>query len=194
MSEDTGQQPENLAGNIWEYVKRSGENAAEKVQRHFSVQRLNSRIRGLKRKRRKLLYAIGEKVYELHKKGKVRHSEVLPSCESIDRIIDEIGKLVDEMQAIKAGAAHPDTESDQPRDNGFLTVAEDDEAAEAVAKVNTSGAFAELDEETPEEDTAAGPPADDDEAQTEDNAPADEDADDDLDIDLSDLDEEDEQQ
>ncbi len=194
MSEDTGQQPGNVAGNIWEYVKRSGENAAEKAQRHFSVQRLNSRIRGLKRKRRKLLYAIGEKVYELHKKGKVRHSEVLPSCQSIDGIITEIGKLVDEIQVIKAGAAHLDTEPDQPQDTGFLTVSEDDKAAEPVAEVNTSGAFADLDDETPEEDTAAGPLADDDEPQTEDNGLADEDADDDLDIDLSDLDEEDEQQ
>lgn len=197
MNEDSPQQasqqqPRNVGSNMWEHLKRGGESAAESAQRHFSIQRLNSRIRRLKRRRRKLFYAIGDKVYALHRKGKVRHADVLPSCEGIDAIVEEIGKLLDEIQIIQAGASHPDAEPEPPQDDGFLTVAEDDQADEADAEITA--------DETPEQDAKAGPPAADEEPEAEDSrpadedagGPADEDADDDLDIELSDLDDEDE--
>ena len=193
MNEDSPQQasqqqPRNVGSNMWEHLKRGGESAAESAQRHFSIQRLNSRIRRLKRRRRKLFYAIGDKVYALHRKGKVRHADVLPSCEGIDGIVEEIGKLLDAIQVIQAGASHPDAEPDPPQDDGFLTVAEADQADEPDVEITV----AETADETPEQDAKAGPPAADEEPDAEDSRPADEDADDDLDIDLSDLDDEDE--
>lgn len=179
MSQDEhGDQAKQTGASIWETIKRTSGSAAEAAQRALQIQRLNAQIRKLEVQQRRVLFAIGQKVYELHGLGKVRNKDVLDDCLKIDELTEQAETVKAQIEQIRAEAK--ERPGDELEDDSFLT--EEAEETDVPVEIDTS----ETDATAPEQPArgASDEPADaDGDATPEPDAePAD--AGDDIDIEL----------
>ena len=134
MSQDDSRDQARQAGaNIWETIKRTGGSAADAAQRALQVQRLSAQIRKMESQQRRVVFTIGQKVYELHGLGKVRNKDVLNECIKIDELSEQIELVKSQIEQIRAEAKErPEQELE---DSGFLTEEVEDTDGEAEVEV-----------------------------------------------------------
>ncbi|MFO7946795.1 MAG: hypothetical protein R6V19_08265 [Armatimonadota bacterium] len=143
MSDDTFEEARSVGRRLWDGLKRATTSASEAADRTLTITRLRSTIKKLKNQRRKIEKAIGEKVYQLHEKGKVRNADILQDCERID----DLRKRVEETeQRIEKLQAEEPEETEELEDDSFLTDEEEAEETATPIEVETPEA-----EEAPEE-------------------------------------------
>jgi hypothetical protein len=123
---------------FWRSAKERGEAAAEVIEQRAQIQKLALQVRKLDRERSALIRQIGAKVYSLHGKGKVRNQDVRVDCVRIDEIMENITKLHQEIEIIRAaslekGLAVPIMSDDTPLDG------EESSVPTAVTSAGTSG-------------------------------------------------------
>jgi len=157
VKDDGWKQALRVGGAVWKRLKRAGGGAAESAQRTARIQALNAQIRKLSAEQRKVISDIGGKVYALHTKGKVRNQDVLESCQNIDRLMQQVAELKEQIEAIRAEGKQAGAVAEL-KDDGFLTDAPDTAEEQAVE--------VEIAEDAPEEtqperenDGEADPPA-----------------------------------
>ena len=177
MSQDErGDQAKQTGASIWETIKRTSGSAAEAAQRALQIQRLNAQIRKLEVQQRRVLLAIGQKVYELHGLGKVRNKDVLDDCLKIDELSEQTVAVKAQIEQIRAEAKERPT--DELEDNSFLT----EEAEETEVPIETDTPAADAAEPEQPACGASDEPADADAAPEADAEASD--AGEDIDIEL----------
>ncbi len=143
MSEDTWEEARSVGRRLWDGLKRATASASEAADRTLTIARLRSSVKRLHKQRRKVQRIIGEKVYALHRKGKVRNADILHECERIDEMrnrIEETEQRIEELQK-----EEPE-ETDELEDDSFLTDEEEAEETATPVEVETPET-----EEAPEE-------------------------------------------
>lgn len=152
MKSDEWSQAKDVGSSVWEAVKRSGDGIAQAAKRLAQLQRIQAQMQKLRTRRRNTLYAIGEQVYALHGRGKVRNRDVLKSCGELDLIARQLADLHRQVEELREQARQP-CATQEPVDDSFLT--DDDDLDEATDDVEISGPEDEQEE--------AGQPEDDQE-------------------------------
>lgn len=139
MSQDEhGDQAKQTGASIWETIKRTSGSAAEAAQRALQIQRLNAQIRKLEVQQRRALFAIGQKVYDLHGMGKVRNKDVLDDCLKIDELSEQAVAVKAQIEQIRAEAK--ERPGDELEDDSFLTEeAEETEVPVEIDRSETDG-------------------------------------------------------
>ncbi|MFP3902755.1 MAG: hypothetical protein ACLFWB_00805 [Armatimonadota bacterium] len=145
MSEDTWEEARSVGRRLWDGLKRATTSASEAADRTLTIARLRSSVKRLHKQRRKVERIIGEKVYALHKKGKVRNADILQECERIDEMrsrIEELEQRIEQMQAEEPEDT-PDLVDDSP-----LTGQDDEQQPGTPVEVETD----DFEEQTEEPD------------------------------------------
>ena len=145
----------NLVGQWWEDVN--------------ALQTRRGKIRELARERRQVLINMGNKVYALHRKGKVQNRDLLADCGRIDRIGEDIARLEREIEELKRQAAE-EPGAVEVSDEAPVVGEEDIEASAVEIEVEVEAGA----EDTPEVEKEAAEPFAQAEAPAEDPAKADE--------------------
>ncbi len=146
MEKDGWEQAKQASGSVWKQIKRGGESAADAAQRAMHIQRLKAQMRKLRSQRRKTIYAIGEQVYALHARGKVRNLDVLDNCQSIDEFMQQVAQLQEQIDSIRAQGRRARADAQELTDDSFLTEEEDVEEEEAAEDEPADTDDADLDE------------------------------------------------
>jgi hypothetical protein len=83
----------------------------------------------LRARRRDTLQTIGEQVYALHGRGRVRNRDVLQNCEALDQIACQLADLHRQVEELREQARRP-ASTQEPLDDSFLTDDDFDEEME----------------------------------------------------------------
>jgi cell division protein FtsB len=129
MTSDERNQATGLGGGVWDALKRGGDSLAQAARRLAQVQRLQSQMQRLRARRRDTLQAIGEQVYALHGRGRVRNRDVLQNCEALDQIACQLADLHRQVEELREQARRPSS-TQEPLDDSFLTDDDFDEEME----------------------------------------------------------------
>lgn len=108
------------ARNFLTAVGRGFARLGDAIKRAIQIQRLRSGIRRHQKDRRRILIAIGEKVYALHTIDRVRNAAIDDECAQIDAIITGIEGLKTRIVELKTPEQLPELII-EPEDTGFLT-------------------------------------------------------------------------
>ncbi len=84
-----------------EWLQRGSSAAGKWIDLQTEIGKRSAAIRRLQGEREKLIKQIGEKVYTLHTRGKVRNKDVLADCLKIDEILGEIERLRKEIEELR---------------------------------------------------------------------------------------------
>ncbi len=90
-----------LSRNFSDWVREGSGNASEWWDHKSAIQKKLSRIRQLMRQRQETTVGIGAKVYSLHRKGKVRNTDLLADCEKVDDIAEQIEMVKREIEELR---------------------------------------------------------------------------------------------
>jgi hypothetical protein len=135
MTSDERNQATGPGGGVWDALKRGGDSLAQAARRLAQVQRLQSQMQRLRARRRDTLQAIGEQVYALHGRGRVRNRDVLQNCEALDQIACQLADLHRQVEELREQARRP-ASTQEPLDDGFLTDDDFDEEMEIAEPVD----------------------------------------------------------
>ena len=135
MTSDERNQATGLGGGVWDALKRGGDSLAQAARRLAQVQRLQSQMQRLRARRRDTLQTIGEQVYALHGRGRVRNRDVLQNCEALDQIACQLADLHRQVEELREQARRP-ASTQEPLDDSFLTDDDFDEEMEIAEPVD----------------------------------------------------------
>ena len=160
MTSDERNQATGLGGGVWDALKRGGDSLAQAARRLAQVQRLQSQMQRLRARRRDTLQTIGEQVYALHGRGRVRNRDVLQNCEALDQIACQLADLHRQVEELREQARRP-ASTQEPLDDSFLTDDDFDEEMEIAEPVDAEPVDAEpVDAEPVDAEPADAEPAD----------------------------------
>ena len=148
-----------LSRNFSEWVREGSGNASEWWDHKSGIQKKFSRIRQLMRQRQETTVGIGAKVYSLHRKGKVRNTDLLADCEKLDDIAEQIGEVKREIEELRDRSAGVTQEEPEMTDESPVVDEEDEDTSVAVEVTVTTVADVvdaeEVVETEPDPDDAA---------------------------------------
>ncbi len=146
-----------LSRQVSTWLRDSSEGASDWWDTKNSVQKRFSMIRGLIAQRREITGGIGAKVYTLHRKGKVRNSDLLADCQKLDDIGDRIEQLKLEIEELRDKERGITAEDVELSDESPVVDEEDVDTRVAVAvEVEVVDADTEVDAEDEETDPEGG--------------------------------------
>ena len=146
MTSDERNQATGLGGGVWDALKRGGDSLAQAARRLAQVQRLQSQMQRLRARRRDTLQTIGEQVYALHGRGRVRNRDVLQNCEALDQIACQLADLHRQVEELREQARRP-ASTQEAIYVGFLTDDDFDEEMEIAEPVDAEPADVESHDE-----------------------------------------------
>jgi len=138
---------------LGEAIRKSSDAAGKWIDLQAEIGRRTARIRRLQGEREKLIRQIGEKVYTLHTRGKVRNRDVLEDCVRIDEILGEIERLRREIEELRRRMAGREKPLAEVKDEAPLV---EEEAAADAGEAQVEGAQAEAAGAAGEESEQAG--------------------------------------
>lgn len=135
MSDDTWDEARSLGSRIWQELKKATSTAADSADRHLKITKLRRKLKRLISQERDVNRGIGEKVYQLHQKGKVRNTDILEECRHIDELRENMEDIENQIRELQTEKEEKEAELE---DEDFLTDEEDDsEESEVAVEVET---------------------------------------------------------
>ena len=120
-----------LSRNFSEWVREGSGNASEWWDHKAAIQKKFSRIRQLMRQRQETTVGMGAKVYSLHRKGKVRNTDLLADCNKLDDIAEQIEVVKREIEELRDKSAG--VKQEEPEMTDESPVVDEEDAEETVA-------------------------------------------------------------
>jgi len=102
---DINEKVKSTTRQVSRWARRTGNLVSQWWEDVNALQTRRSQIRELVRERRQVLTDMGNKVYALHRKGKVQNRDLLADCGRIDRIGEDIARLEREIEELRRRAA-----------------------------------------------------------------------------------------
>ena len=102
---DLNEKVKSTTRQVSRWARRTGSLVSRWWEDVNALQSRRSEIRDLARERRQLLIDMGNKVYALHRRGKVQNRDLLADCDRMDRIGEDIARLEREIEDLKRRAA-----------------------------------------------------------------------------------------
>ncbi len=121
-----------LSRNFSEWVREGSGNASEWWNHKSAIKKKLSRIRQLMRQRQETTVSIGAKVYSLHRKGKVRNTDLLADCKKLDDIAEQIEFVKQEIEELRDRSTGVKQDDPEMTDESPVVDAEDEDAPVAV--------------------------------------------------------------
>lgn len=132
------------------WARRTGNVVSQWWETLNTLQQKRAEIRRLARERQQLLIDMGNKVYTLHRKGKVQNRDLRSDCERIDQISADIARLEQEIEELKRAREEAQPREIPVEDETPVVADEEADVGAAPEDAATEEVGAESPPETPE--------------------------------------------
>ncbi len=133
---DLNEKMKSTTRRVSRWARRTGGLVSRWWEDVSALQARRTRIRELARERQQLLVEMGNKVYALHRRGKVQNRDLLADCSRIDRIGEDIARLQQEIEELRRKAAEEPGAIEVNDETPIV----DDEDTDAATKIEVEDA------------------------------------------------------